>query len=250
MTSLVWSVDRLLIEGASAGPVLGIATGSVEAGLGLVTEGRVYDTVTQVAQSHCAGVPGAVEKIVTSAHLCLRDLAGIAVALGPGSFTGLRVGLSYAKGLARAAGIPLVGIPTLDAIALLAAHHGGSHGHVCALLDARRGEVYAALYQFSGLALERETDDLALTAAELVELLERDTIIVGDAKASEVQDLAAARGLSTTLSSPTQLNRTGSMVAAIAAARIVHNQIDAGAVLEPRYVRASGAPLLASKTVK
>src|ERR1051326_6223144 len=98
MTSLALSVDALLASGRSVGPVIGIDTGGPIAHLGLVVEGRILSSISQELSSHCAGLPGTVEELLSAAHLKMSDLAGIAIAIGPGSFTGLRVGLSYAKG--------------------------------------------------------------------------------------------------------------------------------------------------------
>ncbi|MDH7480056.1 MAG: tRNA (adenosine(37)-N6)-threonylcarbamoyltransferase complex dimerization subunit type 1 TsaB, partial [Syntrophomonadaceae bacterium] len=78
------------------------------------------------------------------AELKLEHLDGMAVTTGPGSFTGLRIGIATAKGLAQALGVPLVGVPTLDALALNLA---GSAGLICPILDARKGEIYTALYR-------------------------------------------------------------------------------------------------------
>ena len=237
MTSRVWLAERQLEQGASAGAILGFDTGGPRVSLGLVADGRIQADLSRVLPSHGAGLPAAVDELIAVAGLTIRDLKGIGVALGPGSFTGLRVGLSYAKGLARAAGIPLAGIPTLDAMALTAGSALPPGALVCPMLDARRNEVYAALYRFSADALERETDDLALTIVELAELINGEAILIGEAKAVEVRALAAAKGLRTALLGAPELYRTGSMVAALAAARIVANDADEVAALEPRYVR-------------
>src|SRR5271169_5510266 len=99
MTSRVWLAKRLLERGASAGPILGFDTGGPCASLGLVADGRIQAALSRLLPSHCAGLPAAVDELLSAAGLTIGDLKGIGVALGPGSFTGLRVGLSYAKGL-------------------------------------------------------------------------------------------------------------------------------------------------------
>jgi hypothetical protein len=101
--------------------------------------------------------------------------------------------------------------------------------------------VYAALYRFSADALERKSDDLALTIAELADLINGEAIFIGEAKASEVRTLAAAKGCRTMLVGAAELSRTGSLVATLAASRIAQNEADEVGALEPRYVRASGA---------
>jgi tRNA threonylcarbamoyladenosine biosynthesis protein TsaB len=107
------------------------------------------------------------------------QLAGVAVSLGPGSFTGLRIGLSMAKGLALAHSLPLLGVSTLDGLARQLTAPVGTR--ICALLDARKREVYAALYECNAEGLpERSGPDLVLAPEDLVERLAGPIILVGD----------------------------------------------------------------------
>src|SRR5205085_10028128 len=131
--------------------------------LAVVAEGKLLAESDRKLTSHCSGLPIAVEELLAGVGLKIDDVRGVAVGLGPGSFTGLRIGLSYAKGMAYAGGIEIVGIPSLDAIALSAVCVGAaprgrpSEGDrvaaplqeraepdtlICPLLDARKGEVY------------------------------------------------------------------------------------------------------------
>ena len=83
----------------------------------------------------------------------INDIGFVAVTLGPGSFTGIRVGLSFCKGMASALGIDLVGVPTLDVLAY-PFHYLEGH-YVCPLIDAKKGEVFTALYRVTKGTLER-----------------------------------------------------------------------------------------------
>lgn len=105
----------------------------------------------------------AIADVLSLSNASLSDLDGVAVSVGPGRFTGLRVGLATAKGLAAATGLPVIPVPTLDALAMSA---GVAEGLVCPLLDARRGEVYAALFRLSGKTT-RLMPDTALAPGDL-----------------------------------------------------------------------------------
>lgn len=121
-----------------------------------------------------------VENLLQNCGLTLDGMDVIAVAAGPGSFTGLRIGVSAAKGLAWAGGKFCAGVSTLEAMAWpLCAWEGD----ICAVMDARRGQVYNALFTAQGGAPQRRCPDRALAIEELAEELEtrkKTQILVGD----------------------------------------------------------------------
>jgi tRNA threonylcarbamoyladenosine biosynthesis protein TsaB len=241
------SVKRLLEEGASVGPVLGLDTGGPVASLGVVAGGQIRAVLSRSLASHCAGLPAAVEEVLETADLTMQDLAGVAIAIGPGSFTGLRVGLSYAKGMIMASSMAIVGVSTLDAMALCALGGRLKPGiSVCPVLDARKGEVYTGLYRFIGDALERATEDLVIPLANLTRQIDGEVAFVGESKAEEARLLVEANGRRTMLVGTAELHLRGSFVAAIGAARLARNEADVAATLEPLYVRAPDASVNSS----
>ena len=130
-----------------------------------------------------------------------QDLDLIAVAAGPGSFTGLRIGVAAAKGLAWAAELPCAGCSTLEAMAWSLA---GFQGEVCAAMDARRHQVYNARFQVNGTAPHRLTPDRAIALADLVKELEGTSvpqIVVGDG-AQLCYDALTAAGIPAVLAPP------------------------------------------------
>jgi tRNA threonylcarbamoyladenosine biosynthesis protein TsaB len=229
--------------GAAAGPVLGIDTGTPLAHLGIVRDGRMVASAAHPARSHGADLPDLAAAILASAGLRFKDLAAIAVGLGPGSFTGLRVGLSYVKGLALGAGLRAVGIPSLDAIALTATDkiHRAFGTTICPIIDARKGEVYTSLYGVTDDALERRTDDLVITLALLAQRLEGKIIFAGEAKAEEACAHFRSGGGDGEVVGNAQLQLVGGFIAAIGAARVAQNDVDPIIGLEPRYVRSPDA---------
>ena len=105
--------------------------------------------------SHAEILNTLVQQSLDDARLRMSDLDAVAVSSGPGSYTGLRIGLSTAKGLCYALGIPLIGISTLDALAQAAiAAHGDREAYYLPMIDARRMEVYTAVYDSEGERVE------------------------------------------------------------------------------------------------
>src|SRR5260370_10933533 len=168
------TVEAALAAGAQAGPVLGIDTGGPRADLALIVGGRVLAEVSHSVASHGAELPEAVAGLLGRAGLAAAELKAIAIGIGPGSFTGLRVGLSYAKGLKLATGCALLGIPNLDTLALTALAEISATAAprlICTVLGARKGEFYAALYQTTGDGLESVSNDRMSTILNLPSLL-------------------------------------------------------------------------------
>jgi len=122
-------------------------------------------------------LPRLTAEILAEAGRLAGDDA-LAVTIGPGSFTGLRIALSFAKGLAFAGGHRLVGIPTLDALAVTAPV---SSDRVCAALDARKREIYAALYERAGDRLVRCGEPTAVGAERLAAMIAGPCTFIGDA---------------------------------------------------------------------
>lgn len=131
--------------------VLALDTASDRFGVAVVADSRVLAEASYtMGRRHGELVAVVIAETLDRVGLQPRELDGVAVSLGPGSFTGVRIGLAAAKTLSFATGVPLVGIGSLELLAASAA--GGLHGPgtVCALLDARRGDAYAAAYRIPG----------------------------------------------------------------------------------------------------
>ena len=110
----------------------------------------IAEATLECDRRHTERLLATIDWILSESSLRLSDVDALAVSVGPGSFTGLRVGLAAMKGLAIGAHLPLVGVPTLDAMARTP---GISDGIVCPVLDAKMGEVFAAAYESCGDSL-------------------------------------------------------------------------------------------------
>ena len=223
--------------------MLGLDTASSTASLAIASHGKILAEITRSAKSHGAELPAAVAELLTKVGIQLKDFTGIAVGLGPGSYTGLRVGLSYVKGLALALRCVVVGIPTFDCLAMAALEQSSaSEGSlICAILDARKNEVYANIYRARADGLDNISQPLVIRLENLFPQLSAGVILTGDSKAEEASLLLSERGVPATLLREAELNSRGRYVAAFGAERISRNETDSPAALEPLYVRTTEA---------
>jgi tRNA threonylcarbamoyladenosine biosynthesis protein TsaB len=231
------SPQRLLAEGTAGGVVLGIDTGGPIGSFGVVADGRLAAASARSPISHGFGLPAAIEEVLTTAGVSFGDLSSIAVAIGPGSFTGLRVGLSYAKGIAAAAKIAIVGVSSLDALVLCGISGLTEGASIYPLIDARKGEVYTGLYRLIRGALQKGSGALVVSLGDLVAGLQDDAALVGYSVAQQAYSLARANGRRAVLIENAGLNLRGSFVAAIGAARVAGKETDVIETLEPVYLR-------------
>ena len=124
----------------------------------------------------------AIARILKQGRLSLGKLDGLAVGLGPGSFTSLRVGLATVKGLVFSLQIPVVGISSLDSVAYaIPASSPSGEADICVATDARRGLVYACFYQKKKSELVRKSDYLLVKIDEMIDRIKAKTVIAGDA---------------------------------------------------------------------
>jgi tRNA threonylcarbamoyladenosine biosynthesis protein TsaB len=155
--------------------ILGIDTATAAASVALIEDAKLVAEEIQsktgkssdgeMAQrrgNHAEIVLPLIQSLLGKTRTTAADLSGIAISIGPGSFTGLRIGLATAKGIAYECGLPLVGVSTLQANA---ARVTGFDGIICSLLDARKSEVYFALFRRIGADFERLTED-AMTSID------------------------------------------------------------------------------------
>src|SRR5512142_395937 len=131
--------------------LLGIETATTVCAAAVVRDGELLaEELVDERNVHAERLMGMIDAAFRRSGTTLEQMAGLAVSIGPGSFTGLRIGLSVAKGLVYASGKPLLPVPTLQALAQKAAGAPGTadgEESILPVLDARRGDVYCALYR-------------------------------------------------------------------------------------------------------
>ena len=140
--------------------------------------GRLAAEMTVVsAQTHSTHLMAMIRETLRLANLSLKAVDGLAVAIGPGSFTGLRIGISTIQGLAFAGGKPCAGVSSLEALAVACLPWPQS---VCALMDARKGEVYAGHYRERAGRLERLAPERVLSIEDALRTVDLPCLFVGD----------------------------------------------------------------------
>lgn len=151
---------------------------SVALTIGTRQEGRVIAAFSLTGKvTHSRRLLSVIDLLMEETARSWEDIDGIAISLGPGSFTGLRIGMATAKGLAAAAGKVLVGISTLDALASKCA----CDRLICAVLDARKKEVYTAFYRLGADGLvARVSEQAVLVPQELAAQVTEPVVMVGD----------------------------------------------------------------------
>jgi len=175
-------------------PYLGIDTATSRGSIALAGPDRLLAEAPLLERSaHARDLLGRIDAILRQVGVTTRDLLGIGVAVGPGSFTGVRVGMATAKGLAYALNVGLGGLSTLEAIAQAA--HGvaaGSGAPVCAAIEAGRGEIYAALFRLEGDAFARAWADRSLLPARLLAELPPGALLAGDGAGTILREAGRA----------------------------------------------------------
>jgi tRNA threonylcarbamoyladenosine biosynthesis protein TsaB len=205
------------------------------------TERAASKPATGAPAGHGGRLPGALGELLDAEGLGLPAIEGWAIGTGPGSFTGLRIGLATWKGLAYANRRPIAGASSLAAMALAAAGDAPPGAVLVPLLDAKKGEVYAGFYRAEGGAVRAVEPDAALGPAALVERLAAlpGAVAFGEGYAAFEATLAGkVPRLRTEVAAP-----SAAAVAALAAERLLGAAYDQQALfaLEPHYVRKSEA---------
>ncbi len=219
--------------------LLAVDTSTAQIGLGL------YDGVQVIAEStwysrqhHTIELAPALAELMRRASCSMREIEAIGVAVGPGSFTALRVGLAFVKGLALAKKLPLVGIPTLD---IVAAGQPAAKVPLAAVLQAGRGRIAAQYFKYvekNMLVMEWKSQGAAeiTTVDALADSIEKPTLVAGELTASERQRLARKK-VNILLAPPPLCVRRPSVLAQLAWARWQEGRVDEAASLAPIYLQ-------------
>jgi tRNA threonylcarbamoyladenosine biosynthesis protein TsaB len=212
--------------------LLAVDTSTAQVGLALYDGAQVISEYAwRSNQHHTVELAPAVAGLLARSGLTMESIQGLGVALGPGSFTSLRVGLSLVKGLALARHLPLVGIPTLD---IYAASQPGSKLPLLTAIQAGRNRLAVGWYKSTKNGWQAKGPARVATVDALVQEIETPSILCGEFTAEERRQLAKEANIK--LVSPAQSLRRPSLLAELAWRRWQKGETDDEAALAPIYL--------------
>lgn len=213
--------------------LLALDTSTRTIGVALYDGSRVIsETVWTSFDHHTVELAPTVMAALRRAEITPRELEAIGVATGPGSFTGLRIGLAFAKGIALARHLPVIGVPTLD---ILAAAQPVRVSALVAVLIAGRGRLATGWYQATGSGWQSTGEITVLNVEELAQRIQQPTQVCGELSAEERRLLGRKRR-NVALASPAQSLRRPSFLAELAWQRWQAGKADDPASLSPYYL--------------
>lgn len=223
--------------------VLAIESATNVASIAIVTDETIIAEFSlNTGKTHSQRLMPLVAGMMKETELELADLDGIAVSGGPGSFTGLRIGMATAKGLAYACKKPLIAVSTLDSLAL---NLIGNESIICPILNARKNEVYTSLYLINAKGEPEEiVAKQALSPAELIVLIkeqDKEVIFLGDGVPVFGELLLAELGQKAKLTLPLASIPRASALGWLAIKKLKKGEIEDLAAAKPFYIRPSEA---------
>ena len=221
--------------------ILAFETSAKAASVALLEEGKLLgESYQNTGLNHSQTLMVMAEDLLKQCGKTVEDITAVAVAEGPGSFTGVRIGVAAAKGFAWGRNIPCYGASTLEA---MAESLGVYEGYVCPVMDARRSQVYNALFYVNRGNITRVKEDRAIALAELsqeLQALEGPIFLVGDGSDLTYRTLSVEVS-NLVLPPEHRKHQRATGVAILAAKKQAAGESGDGAALQPNYLRLSQA---------
>ena len=221
--------------------ILAFETSAKAASTALLEDGRLLgESYQNTGLTHSQTLMVMAENLLKQCGKTVADVSAVAVAAGPGSFTGVRIGVAAAKGFAWGGELPCYGVSTLEAMALSL---GAYQGYVCPVMDARRSQVYNALYYVNQGQPDCITEDRAISLEQLKQellALKEPVFLVGDGSILTYRTLSEEVP-NLVLPPEHRMHQRAVGVALLAAQKIAAGEPGDGAALTPNYLRLSQA---------
>ncbi|MDH3883801.1 MAG: tRNA (adenosine(37)-N6)-threonylcarbamoyltransferase complex dimerization subunit type 1 TsaB [Desulfobacterales bacterium] len=221
--------------------ILAVDTATKSCSVAIIEAGSLSAELTTLRdQTHSKHLMELIHRGLGMAGISAAELDGLAVTIGPGSFTGLRIGVSTIKGLAHALDKPVVGISSLDALAWQCADRSYL---ICALLDARKGEVYSATYRYSDDTLTPKSPENASAPGAALQKIKEPCVFIGSGAQLYRRNISTVLGDLAHFAPKSQNIIRASSVAFLSMQRFETLDTVAVAELVPHYIRKSDAEL-------
>ena len=221
--------------------VLAVDTATTSCSVAIVDKTSLLSEFTLYReQTHSKHLMDMIKTVLRMSGINLSDLDGFTVTRGPGSFTGLRIGISTIKGLAVASEKPVVGVSSLETLALQVSY---SNDLICPILDARKGEVYFSRYRFQKGHLKRQTKERVAPPDEAVDNLKESCLFVGNGALLYKEMILEKMGEFASFAPMIQNTIRASTLAYLSMAKFENNNTDDIERIAPYYIRKSDAEL-------
>jgi len=221
--------------------VLAVDTATTSCSVAIVDKTSLLSEFTlDREQTHSKHLMDMIKAALRMSGLNFSDLDGFAVTRGPGSFTGLRIGISTIKGLAVALEKPVVGVSSLEALALQVSY---SRDLICPILDARKGEVYFSRYRFLNGHLKNQTKERVAPPDKAVDDLSESCLFVGNGALLYKEIILEKMGKFASFAPLIQNTIRASTMAYLSMAKFEKNDTDDIEKISPYYIRKSDAEL-------
>jgi len=221
--------------------ILAVDTATTSCSVAIVDETSLLSEFTiDREETHSRHLMDMIKAVMTMAGLNFSDLDGFAVTRGPGSFTGLRIGISTIKGLVVASKKPVVGISSLKTLAFQVS---SSRDLICPILDARKGEVYFVRYRYINGHLIKQTKERVATPDKAVDDLKESCLFVGNGALLYKEMILEKMGEFASFAPMIQNTIRASTIAYLSMAKFENNDTDDIEKILPYYIRKSDAEL-------
>lgn len=221
--------------------ILAVDTATTSCSVAIVDKTSLLSEFTiDREETHSKHLMDMIKSVLRMAGLNFSDLDGFAVTRGPGSFTGLRIGLSTIKGLAVASEKPVVGVSSLEALAFQVSY---SRDLICPILDARKGEVYFSRYRFLNGHLKKQTKERVAPPDKAVDDLNESCLFVGNGALLYKEMILEKMGGLASIAPMIQNTIRASTMAYLSMTKFEKNDTDDIEKIMPYYIRKSDAEL-------
>jgi tRNA threonylcarbamoyladenosine biosynthesis protein TsaB len=222
--------------------ILAIETATVAGSVAIIDDaaGLVGEVRIDVRVVHAERLMPSIEWLLKASGVLIGEIDAYAVSIGPGSFTGLRIGLSTVKGFSYATGKPIVPVPTLDAFARTLPFCSYM---ICPMFDARKNEVYAALYKWDGNDCKKIMPETAINPADLFKKINGPTVFMGEGARIYRGLIEEALKDNAVFAPASRMSPSASTVAEMALEKLKQGIFPDPVSLVPFYIRKSEAEI-------